>query len=67
MQWLVGCRFACSCGCLVGCAVGQEGPTSTQNTKQQQNQSFVNEILMDSQAAQNVAGMVHVGMRSNDV
>ena len=38
MQWLVGCRFAWSVGCLVGHVVGREGPTSTQNTKQQQKQ-----------------------------
>jgi hypothetical protein len=54
--------FAGSFGCLVGCVVGQGGPTSTQNTKQEQNQTFVNEILMDSQADQNVAGMVYLGM-----
>ena len=67
MQWLVGCLFACSFGCLVGCVVGQEGPMSTQNTKRQQNQSISNEILMEAQAVQKVAGMNHLGMRGNDV
>jgi hypothetical protein len=62
MQWPVGWLCAGSFGCLVGCVVGHEGPTSTQNTKQQQNQSFVSEILMDSRTVQNVAGMVQLGM-----
>jgi len=45
---------------------GQEGPTSTHNTKQQK-QSVVNEILMDSQPVHSVAGMFQTGTRGNDV